>query len=79
MIRTQIYLPEDLYRQLKLLANAKNTNLSTLIRQGAQKIINQHNKDTNPKVDFAKFIGQAKTNKKTNAVKDIHDYYENFV
>lgn len=39
MVRTQIYLPDDLHRELKLIAVTQNINLSQLIREGAKKEI----------------------------------------
>ena len=37
MIRTQIYLPEDLYLQAKLMADSQNTTISQLIRDSLKK------------------------------------------
>lgn len=39
MIRTQIYLPEELHRELHLTARQQRTTLSELVRKGAQKVI----------------------------------------
>ena len=76
MIRTQVYLPEDIYTQLKLIAANSKFNFSELIRQGAQKVISdQKPKTLNKKVWFENFIGTGITNIKTSAVKDIADYY----
>lgn len=41
MIRTQVYLPEDLYNDLRLLASAQSVNFSTLIRKGASYVVKQ--------------------------------------
>lgn len=37
MIRTQVYIPDDLYYEAKLEANGRGTNVSTLIRQGLKR------------------------------------------
>lgn len=39
MIRTQIYLPEDLYEELKLLAQTTKSSFSKLIREGVQTVV----------------------------------------
>jgi hypothetical protein len=44
MIRTQVYLPEDLHRELKLLAASSDTNFSQLIREGAELVVNKKTK-----------------------------------
>jgi len=78
MIRTQIYLPEDIYEDLRLIAKTQKVNLSQLIREGAKNVIVGRTKQI--KNDgWKEFVGAAGKSKiKTNAVKDIHDYYANF-
>jgi len=39
MIRTQVYIPEDLHRTLMLMAKTENRNYSSLIREGVKTII----------------------------------------
>lgn len=39
MIRTQVYLPDDLYRELKLLARVGEKNFSQLIREGVAVVV----------------------------------------
>lgn len=39
MIRTQVYIPDDLHRELMLLAKREGTNFSTLIREGASEVV----------------------------------------
>lgn len=78
MIRTQIYLPEDIYEDLQLIVKTQKVNLSQLIREGARNVIKGREKQAKND-DWKKFVGGAgKSNTKTNAVKDIHDYYANF-
>lgn len=75
MIRTQIYLPEDLHRNLTLLARTSKTNISRLLREGAGEVIKKmHSSKRN--TSWGKgFIGALKSKVKTNAVEDIHEYY----
>ena len=44
MMRTQIYLPEDLHRELMLLAKQEKKSLSDLIREGAKKVVKEKEK-----------------------------------
>lgn len=39
MIRTQVYLPEELYREAKIQAHIQKTNVSTLIRKGLEHVV----------------------------------------
>jgi hypothetical protein len=41
MVRTQIYLPEELHQELLTLARAKNTSLSELVRIGVKKLVKE--------------------------------------
>jgi metal-responsive CopG/Arc/MetJ family transcriptional regulator len=74
MIRTQVYLPEELHRELKLLAHTERVNYSELIRDGVREVVNKKARRQTAK-GWEAFIGACKTKVKTNAVKDIHDYY----
>ena len=75
MIRTQIYLHDDQYRELKLLAATGEMNISQLIREGITHVLKSGVlKDTQRK-RWKNFIGADKSKHKTNAVKDIHEYY----
>jgi len=55
MIRTQIYLPEDMHRDLKLLAKTERVNFSTLVRQGVEEVVSKRRQSK--KKDWRKFIG----------------------
>jgi len=44
MMRTQIYLPEDLHRELSLLAKQEKKSLSDLIREGAKHVVKEKEK-----------------------------------
>jgi hypothetical protein len=77
MIRTQVYIPYDVYRDLQLLSASTKKNISQLIREGARELIMMEAKKRVQEIDpWENFIGAIK-GVKTNAVKDIHDYYEN--
>ena len=79
MIRTQVYLPDDLHRDLTLLAATSKKNISELIREGAREVLKKKIKKLTSKKDpWKSFIGACKTTIKTNAVRDIREYYEHF-
>lgn len=74
MIRTQVYLPEDIHRDLMLLAKRDGTNFSSLIREGARVIIKK--KTTRNKKDFGKgFFGALKYGPKNLSTR-INDIYK---
>jgi len=75
MIRTQVYIPEDLHREALLVAKVHRVNFSTLVRQGLNKIVQEKKRVKTKKLPLASLIGVYKGKVKTNAVKDIHDYY----
>ena len=75
MIRTQVYFPDDLYRDIKLLAQMERVNTSQIIRAGADAYVKKKTKRKAAGDDWKSFIGACKTKVKTNAIKDIHDYY----
>lgn len=74
MLRMQVYIPENLYDNLKRKASVEDVSMSELIRQGLQKILRTEKRFADP---MKVFVGQAKTKKRTNALKDIEDYYKN--
>ena len=78
MIRTQIYLPDDIYHDLKLLSKTKKVKFSHLIRKGAERVLSEEKKAVK-KDAWKDFIGAIKGGPKTNAVKDIQDYYKHGV
>jgi post-segregation antitoxin (ccd killing protein) len=39
MIRTQVYIPDELHRDLMLLTKEAGVNFSTLIREGVEEVI----------------------------------------
>ena len=73
MIRTQVYIPDDIHRDLMLLVNQTGLNFSELIRQGAREVINKQ-KLTEPKRDWRKFVGAGGKGGPKNLSSRI-DYY----
>ena len=73
MIRTQVYLPEELHRDLKLLALAERVNYSQLIRDGAREVIRKKAKKRMTKGRDA-FIGALTYGQKdlSNSINDIY-------
>ena len=76
MIRTQVYLPEDLYNDLKLLANTSKTKFSDLLREGARLIIKKKNKQAKSVDAWKNFIGAYKGKLGKSGVELIKEYYE---
>lgn len=56
MIRTQIYLPEEIHTDLLRIAQEKGTTLSRLIRQGAKEVIKKTYGKLSPKEKALKFF-----------------------
>ena len=48
MVKTQIQLPDDLYRELKQLARAKQWSLAETLRRGAERLMSLYPKETDP-------------------------------
>lgn len=77
MIRKQIYIPEDLDRDLMLLANLEGVNYSKLIREGAEEIIRK--KRSKKIKEWGKgVVGSIRLKEKTDSVEVVRDYYNNF-
>ena len=73
MIRTQVYIPDDIHRDLMLLANQTGLNFSELIRQGAREVIKKESRTTT-KRDWRKFVGAGGKGGPKNLSSRI-DYY----
>ena len=74
MIRTQVYLPEDLYNELKLLANTTRSKFSELIREGAELVVRKKTKRKRSFDPWKDFIGMGKRGGPKNLSPKI-DYY----
>lgn len=55
MIRTQVYIPEDLHRDLMLLAKQEGVNFSKLVREGVEEVRKKRTKAK--KNDWREFVG----------------------
>ena len=58
MIRTQVYLPEDLYKDLKLLSSTSGERFSELLRQGAKAVVQNKTKRKRKFDPWKDFIGK---------------------
>ena len=80
MVRTQVYIPDDQYNELKLLAAVGEGKFSDLIREGINEVIKKRKINKIDKSDpWKDFVGAAKGGPKMDGVKAIQDYYENDV
>jgi hypothetical protein len=67
----QIYLPDDIYQELKLTAKLTNRPMSELVRMGLKKVL-----PSKVAADPLKhFVGKGKTKKAGNAMKELGEYY----
>jgi len=57
MIRTQVYFPDDLYRDIKLLAQMERVNTSQVIRAGADEYVKKKTKRKAASEGWKSFIG----------------------
>ncbi|OGM24556.1 hypothetical protein A3D00_00775 [Candidatus Woesebacteria bacterium RIFCSPHIGHO2_02_FULL_38_9] len=74
MIRTQIYIPDDLYKELKILSNITNTNFSSLIREGAKLVVKNRSRTRKKFNPWKDFIGKGLKGKPKDLSEKI-DYY----
>ena len=74
MVRTQVYLPDDIYEDLQLISKTHKINLSQLIREGARRVISDRTKQTRS-ADWKEFAGALKTGPKDLSLK-INDIYK---
>ncbi len=72
MIRTQIYFPDDLHKELILLAKFKGVNFSTVVRAGAKEIIKKRKNMRSDK--WKDFVGALTYGPKdlSNHINDIY-------
>lgn len=57
MIRTQVYLPEDLHRELKLIANSERVKYSRLIREGLHEVLEKRKRKKATSKKWKAFVG----------------------
>lgn len=73
MLRTQIYLPEELITGLRNIAAIEDVSVSEVIRKNLIKSLRMGEKKTNL---LRVFVGKGKAKRKTDAVKEINSYYK---
>lgn len=71
MIRTQVYIPDDLHRDAVLFAQITGTNFSTVVREGIKEVMKREK--ATKKHNWKKFIGAVKGGPRDVASKI--DYY----
>jgi len=57
MIRTQIYLPDELHNELKFLANKEGVNYSSLVREGVREILKKKKRKSKNLNSWKVFVG----------------------
>lgn len=73
MQRMQVYLPGDLFIDLKTQAAVRELSMSELIRRGLRNVLRVEKKKLDP---MKEFVGKCKAKVKTDAVKEIDNYYQ---
>lgn len=79
MIRTQVYLPDQLYHRAKVHATLSNTTVSKLIRQGLLLALDHSSslaKETTGQYLLRNFVGKGKGKKGVNAAINHNDIYD---
>lgn len=76
MLRMQVYLPEELFSNLKSRAAIEDISMSEIIRKCLEGLLFNKSAKTDP---MKEFVGKFKSKKKTNGVKEINNYYKNIL
>ena len=78
MTRTQIYLPEEMLLQIKLIAKMKKIKMAELFREFlAKSLENEAKNQTNKgKKTLGDMIGMFSTNSPTNSATDHNSIYD---
>lgn len=74
MIRTQVYIPDDLYSQAQLTAQIRGVNLSTILRKGLEKEVGKARKIKKGRL-FRNLAGSLKYGPKDLSTR-INDIYK---
>ena len=74
MTRMQVYLPDDIYEELKMASKVSKKPMSEFVRKGLSQVLVLGEKGKGD--PFRYFVGKGKTKKEANALKDIDDYYK---
>lgn len=73
MIRTQVYLPQDLYTDMRFFASQHNTTISKIIREGAKNVLAKKKRKKKNLLPLENIVGTLKGGPKDLATN--HDYY----
>ncbi len=76
MIRTQIYIPDDLYKEAKLYAKLQKTTISHFVREGLRASLETQKKKNSKKLTLLDIAGSMKWKRKTNAAQEHNDIYD---
>lgn len=74
MTRMQIYLPDEIYQELRTASKLSNRPMSEFVRIGLNHILSLGDKKKGD--PFKYFVGQGRSKIKSDALKDFDDYYE---
>ena len=76
MVRTQIQLTEDQYKQLKLLALSRRQSLATLVREGVEKVLKEAGE---PNLDEARRHALLIPGKYNSGDKDVSTHHDKYL
>jgi len=74
MIRTQVYIPDDLYSQAQLIAQVRGVNFSAILRRGLEKEVGEARKIKKGRL-FANLAGALKYGPKDLSTR-VNDIYK---
>ena len=74
MIRTQVYIPDDLYSQAQLAAQVRGVNFSTILRRGLEKEVGKVKKTKKGRL-FGNLAGALKYGPKDLSTR-VNDIYK---
>lgn len=75
LVRTQVYLPQEVYRQLKEVAKVKGVKTAELVREGVRMVLKKEVKKIKTKGNWQDFVGAVRLGKKFDGVELVKDIY----
>lgn len=76
MIRTQVYIPEELYQQAKFYAHINSISISELMRSGLQTVISKIDKKHTKKNPLEAMVGKYVGGKDLDITESHNDIYK---
>lgn len=76
MIRTQVQLTEEQYKQLKQLALRRRRSLATLVREGVEKVLKEAGE---PNMDEARQHALSIVGKYNSGDKDVSTHHDKYL